>query len=198
MRLRLKWKAIAASAVVLVGLILSGASQVTHAQAQRAAVAPKITSAEAWETFAGPDGDFTVSLPGRPSRAPDAQGPVTTIRFYELITDRMHFVVNFQGLGGDPKARVSNEYAAGYEELLSDSLREQGQRIVRMRRIARNMVDVEAWQTPKETGADQHYLTRYVIRRGRTYQLNCASRSGGQQVDRAVCRRFFSSLRFSR
>ena len=198
MRLRLKWNAIAASAVVLIGLILGGAGQVTYAQAQRAAVAPKATTAEAWQTFAGPDGDFTVSLPGRPSRAADAQGPVTTIRFYELITDKMHFVVNFQGLGGDPKARVSNEYAAGYEGLLSDSLREQGQRIVRMRRIARNMVDVEAWQTPKETGADQHYLTRYIIRRGRTYQLNCASRIGGQEVDRAICRRFFSSFRFSR
>jgi hypothetical protein len=197
-RLRVLLNAIAVSAVVLVVLILSGAGQVTRAQAQRAAVAPKATSAEAWETFAGPDGDFTVSLPGRPTRAADAQGPVTTIRFYELITDRMHFVVNFQGLGGDPQARVSNEYAAGYEELLSDSLREQGQRIVRMRRIARNMVDVEAWQTPKETGADQHYLTRYVIRRGRTYQLNCASRIGGKEVDRAICRRFFSSLRFLR
>jgi hypothetical protein len=197
-RLRVKWDVVAASAVVLVGLILSGASQVTHAQAQRAAVAPKATSAEAWQIFAGPDGDFTVSLPGRPSRAADAQGPVTTIRFYELLTDRMHFVVNFQGLGGDPKSRVSNEYAAGYEALLSDSLREQGQRVVRMRRVARNMVDVEAWQTPKETGAEQHYLSRYVIRRGRTYQLNCASRVGGQEVDRAVCRRFFSSLRFSR
>lgn len=198
MRLRVKWNAIAASAVALVVLILSGGGLVIHAQAQRTVVAPRATSAEAWQTFTGPDGDFTVSLPGRPSRAADAQGPVTTIRFYELLTDRMHFVVNFQGLGGDPKARVSNEYAAGYEALLSDSLREQGQRVVRMRRIARNMVDVEAWQTPKETSADQHYLTRYVIRRGRTYQLNCASRVGGQEVDRAICRRFFSSLRFSR
>lgn len=198
MRLRMKWNAIAASAVVLVGLILSGAGQVTHAQAQRAAVASKATSAEAWQTFVGPDGDFTVSLPGRPSRAADAQGPVTTIRFYELITDRMHFVVNFQDLGGDPKSRVSNEYAAGYEELLSDSLREQGQRVVRMRRIAKNIVDVEAWQTVKETGANLHYLLRYVIRRGRTYQLNCASLTSGKEVDRAVCRRFFSSLRFLR
>jgi hypothetical protein len=67
-----------------------------------------------------------------------------------------------------------------------------------MRRIARNVVEVEAWQTPKETGADQHYLSRYVIHRGRAYQLNCASRIGGKEVDRAICRRFFSSLRFLR
>jgi hypothetical protein len=197
-RLRGKGSVISAPAVVLAVLVLSCAGYVTLAQKQDEATAPKVTISETWQTFTGPDGDFTLSFPGKPSHAADAQGPVAMIRAYELTTQDVDFVVNFQDIGGDPKSREYNEWAVGTEETLAASMREQGQRIMRMRRIARNVIEVNAWQTVKETGTNHNYLARHVVRRGRTYLLTCASLIDGKEVDKSICRRFFSSLRFSR
>jgi uncharacterized membrane protein len=187
-----------ATIAIALFLLFSVAGPHISAQQKVGAPAAKITISGGWETFTSPEGDFTLSFPGKPSRAPDAQGPVTTIRFYSLIKDGTYFIVNFQDLGFDSSSPFFNKYADEYEELMRESLRDQGQRLIRMRRVARNIVDYEAWQTVKEPGSDQHYLMRDVVHRGRTYQLTCASLVFGKEVNRAVCRRYFSSLRFSR
>lgn len=198
MRLRAKGKVFAAP-VVLAVLTFLGAGRVTPAQQRGVARAPQATASSSWQTFAGPDGDFTLRFPGKPSRAADGQGPVTAIRVYELTTqDGMDFVVNFQDLGVGTNSREYSEWPAGVEQTLAASMRDQGQRIVSMRRLARNIIEVEAWQTVKETNANQNYLARHVVRRGRTYLMTCASLLDGKEADRAICRRFFSSLRFSR
>jgi hypothetical protein len=159
----------------------------------------KAQAADRWQTFTGPDGDFTLAFPQKPNREPDTQGVVTIIRAYSVTTESgMHFSVNFQDLGGDPRARRNNEYDQSAEEMMADAARDQGQRVVQIHRIARNIIETELWQTLPETGNNINYVTRNIVRRGRVYTLGCGSVINNQEVNKTICQRFFNSVRFTR
>jgi hypothetical protein len=194
----MKWNAIAASAVVLAVLILGVAGHIMPAQAQRAAAVPKTTTAEAWQTFTGPEGDFKVNLPGKPIRTADSPGPVTVVRSFDLETvDGMFFSVSLTDAGGDPRSRENNVLGPDAERLLIEEARARGQEIIQTRRLTRNSIEIEM-RWPKPAGNGIHNLTRQTLRRGRLYSLLCGSTVDGKDVDRSVCRRFFNSLRFAK
>lgn len=152
-----------------------------------------------WSLFTSPDHDFTMRFPRQPDREPDAEGPITLIRTYAVNTkDGMRFDVNFQDVGGDPRAPQNNEWASYLEQMMTDAARRRGQRVVQVHRLAKNIVEMEIWQTVKETGGNQNYLNRSILRRGRVYTLGCGSLIAGREVDKVLCRRFFDSIRFTR
>jgi|SRR6185312_5540378 len=149
-----------------------------------------------WYKFTGPDGDFTLTFPAKPTREPDGQGPITLMRSYGLNTQTaMRFSVVFQDLGGSPLARSNNEWAADQEQIVAAASRNNGERVVQIRRLSKNVIEWELRQVVPQTGVDINYLRRDIIRRGRTYTLACGS-INGTDVNKSICRRFFESIRF--
>src|SRR5947209_3507772 len=190
-----------AAAFVAIGflMLLTSAGHPAAAQRRRAHRRNVQPVADRWYTFTGPDRDFTLDFPRAPKREQDDQGTVTLIRNYALNTeDGMRFSVNFQDIGGDPQSSQDNEFAPDNEELIAAAARKDGRRVVQIHRLAKNVVEMELWQTVEETKADINYLERDVLRRGRVYTLGCASLVDGRKVDKSICRRFFNSLRFTR
>jgi hypothetical protein len=110
----------------------------------------------------------------------------------------MHFSINFQDLGGDPRTRRNNEYDQTTEEMMADAARERGERVIQIHRLARNMIETELWETEPQTGHHLNYLTRGILHRGRIYTLGCGSVIDNQEVNKTICRRFFNSIRFTR
>jgi hypothetical protein len=151
-----------------------------------------------WYKFTGPDGDFTLSLPAKPTREPDGQGPTTVIRAYGLTTQTgMQFSVVFQDVGGNPSARSNNEWGAGQEQQVAAAARNNGERVIQIHRLSKNVIELELRQLVPQTGVDLNYLRRDILRRGRTYTLGCGS-VNGNDMNKSICRRFFESMRFPR
>jgi hypothetical protein len=151
-----------------------------------------------WYTYTGPDGDFTLTFPMKPSPGEVGQGPVTLIRTVDLtMNDGAHFSVNFQDIGGDSGASANNEWGSDLEELTSAADRQDGRRVVQTHRVAKNIVETEIWQTVPETGVTMNYLRRSILRRGRVYTLGCGVVVADKKLDRSICRRFFNSMNFT-
>jgi len=154
-------------------------------------------SSGAWYVFTGPEGEFSLSFPKRPSREADSEGLVTLIRTYDAVTDDgMYFSINFQDIGGDPRATENNTWASFLEQMVTDAARNRGERVVQVHRLARNVVELELWQTVQPSGKTQNTLQRSIMRRSRIYTLGCASFINGKEVNKSICRTFFQSLRF--
>lgn len=152
-----------------------------------------------WYIFKGPDGEFTLTFPTKPHREPDGQGPTTIIRSYALNTaNGMRFSVNMQDAGGNPDARSNNEWGPDHETMVAAAARQNGERVVQIHRVSKNVVELELWQTVQQNGANINYLRRDILRRGRVYSLGCGSVIDGRPVDKSICRRFFNSMRFLR
>lgn len=150
-----------------------------------------------WYTFKGPDHDFTLSFPGKPSLDDVSPGPFTDIREFRFTTtDGMSFSINFHDIGGDPRAAENNQWAGDLERVLSDADRKQGLRVLQMHRIAKNTVEFDLWQGVPETNSIINYLRRNIIRRARVYTLVCGWLINGREVDKPVCQRFFNSMHF--
>lgn len=180
-------------------IFLSLARQVTAAQRHRPVRRNVQPAANKWHTFTSPDEDFTLEFPREPKREREDQGPVTLIRTYGLNTgDGMRFSVNFQDVGGDPRSRLSNEFAPGHEEEVAAAARRDGRRMVQIHRLAKNIIEMEYLVTLEETNADLNYLERTILRRGRVYSLACGSVVDGREVNKSTCRKFFNSMRFLR
>ena len=193
-------KILAAQLAMLASLVfLPSAGHLTAAQrnpVRRRALQPV---AGQWYTFTSPDRDFTLDFPCAPKRGQDRQGLVTMIRTYDVSTEAgMQFSVNFQDIGGDPRSRQNNEFAADHEEIVAAAAREQGRRVVQVHRLAKNVIEMEYLVTVEETKADINYMERTILRRGRVYSLACGSVVGGREMDKSICRKFFSSMRFPR
>jgi hypothetical protein len=190
-------------AVILIIFIslwdLTSVRHLAVAQGQRGSHPDTASAAGQWYTFASPDGDFTLAFPRKPSREQDGQGPVTLIRTYSVTTESgMYFSVNFQDIGGDPRARRNNKHDSGAEEMMADAARSRGERVIQIHRIAKNIIEMELWQTSQQTGDNINYLTRNILHRGRVYNLGCGSVVNNQEVNKTTCRRFFNSMRFTR
>jgi hypothetical protein len=152
-----------------------------------------------WLTFKGPDGDFTLSFPGRPGPEQQVdQGTITIVRAFGLtIVGGNHYSVNFNDIGGDPNARENNEWAKNTEELLAAADRKAGSRVVQIHRLEKNVIETELLESDPGTGAQINYLRRSILWRARVYTLACGSLLNGERLDQSTCQRFFSSLRFT-
>lgn len=190
----------ARSTAIAIGFVLVflQATQVI-AQKRRKSRQRAASAATARYVFTSPDHDFTLTFPRKPNREADEEGVVTLIRKYAVDTEKgMRFDVNFQDVGGDPRAPQNNEWASYLEQMATDAARRRGERVVQIHRIGKNIVEMEIWQTVPENGANQNYLDRSILRQGRVYTLGCGSLINDKEVDRTLCRRFFKSMRFTR
>ena len=153
---------------------------------------------KAWFIFTGPDGDFTLSFPSEPHRILDTQGQKTVIRAYKITTkDGTFFSVSYQDLGGDPNSKEANEFSQNYEKNAESSYKKRGEKVVQINRLAKNVAEAELWFTNKITGDNLHRWERAIIRNGRLYILGCGSIIGNVQSNKAICRRFFDSMRLT-
>ena len=194
-RHRMKTQSRVLIAIVFIFLLTTTIAAQTRRKS-RAKVTPISGS---WYIFTGPDRDFTLTFPQRPEREPDAQGIVTILRSYGVSTESgMRFSINFQDLGGDPRALHNNEWAAYLEQMSAEAARSRGERVVQVHRLAKNIVEMEFWRTVEGTGENINYLDRSILQRGRIYNLGCGSIISAREVDKLVCRKFFNSMRFIR
>lgn len=159
------------------------------ASQQRARTPGQQTPAK-WYTFTGPDGDFTMQFPSKPAREEDIQGPFAMIRRYSTITDTHYLGIVYQDVG--PEASVLKPT---HEEANSALLQEKGYKVVSMRRLSSNTTEMELWSPSQTPGRFLHRIDRTIVSHGRMYTLGCGSRTAEREVSRAVCRRFFDSLR---
>jgi hypothetical protein len=152
-----------------------------------------------WFTFKGPDGDFTLSFPGRPGPEQQVdQRTITIVRAFGLTTvGGNHYSINFNDIGGDPNARENNEWAKNTEELLAAADRKAGSRVVQIHRLEKNLIETELLESDPGTGAQINYLRRSILRRARVYTLACGSLINGKGLDKSVCQKFFASVRFT-
>jgi hypothetical protein len=153
-----------------------------------------------WYIFKGPDGDFYLAFPAKPERSnSDAEGPVTSIRQYQVSTKAgNHFSINLQDLGGDPRSRNANEFGQEDEIVAAGAARDRGESVVQVHRVAKNIIEMEVWQPVKDTPNKLHRLDHAILRRGRMYTLGCGSLIDNTEVDKSICRKFFNSIRFTK
>ena len=182
-----------AAIVVLVIALLT-----TQATSQRRKKSRSRSVTKSWYLFTSPDQEFTLRLPHEPKQEPSEQGQITMMRSYALNTEQgMRFSVNFQDLGGDPRSAQNNEWPSYLEQMTTQAARNRGERVVQIHRLAKNVVEMESWQTVPQTGANQNYLNRSIIWRGRVYALGCGSLLNNEVANKVTCRRFFNSIRFT-
>jgi hypothetical protein len=148
-----------------------------------------------WYTFTGPDNDFNIHFPTKPTRAEDVQGPVTILRRYVSSIDTTYFEISIQDFGGEPDSPEANSYGPKFEQNLSQMLKEDGFRIMQIRRTTKKTYEMEAWTPSLTPGKYLHSLARGLLHKGRQYRMGCNSLVIGEEVDRRVCRRFFNSFR---
>lgn len=153
---------------------------------------------ELWYVFKSPDGDFTLQFPTKPDVQDVSEGPITLIRYYDVTTkDGTTFSINFHDIGGDPRARENNEWNRDIEAIVSAADRAQNRQIVQTHRIGKSIIDAEIWQTETDSGVHLNYLRRSILRRGRVYTLGCGPVINNKKVDKPLCQKFFSSMRFT-
>lgn len=176
--------------------ILTAASDLAIAQLRRNS-ASDVAPAE-WYTFKGPDGDFTLRFPFKPARETETEGTTTLIRAYAINTKTgMRFSINFQDVGGDPRASQNNEWEKETESMLSAAARKNGERVVQIHRLRKNIIEMELSEVLPETGINVTSLRRSILWRGRVYILGCGSVLNNRPVDKSICQSFFDSMRFT-
>lgn len=126
------------------------------------------------------------------------EGPVTSIRHYQVSTKAGKYSINLQDMGGEPRSRDANEFGQKDEVIAAAAAQERGERVVQVHRVAKNIIEMEVWQPVKDTPDKLHRLDHAILRRGRMYTLGCGSLIDNKEVDRAVCRKFFNSIRFTK
>lgn len=188
--------------VVPISLYHNGLALLVYGQNRRStSTQPKAggqkSRANQWVVFKSPDGEFTLEFPEKPKPQDVSQGPVTLIRGFGVTTaDGTNFSINLQDIGGDPLARENNEWGENLEVLVSEADRAQNIRIIRSRRIAPNVLEMELLQEVSETNAQVNYLRRNILHHSRVYTLVCGPVVNNKKVDKPLCERYFNSMRF--
>lgn len=72
---------------------------------------------------------------------------------------------------------------------------ERGGRIIRLQRLAKNILEQERLVPSKWPNKDRHVVSRIIQRNSRMYTLGCVPLVDGQRVDKKMCRRFFNAFR---
>ena len=166
--------------------------------AQKRVPSRKAATPAQWYRFIGPDGDFSLAFPAKPEPfESEAEGPVTSIRQYHLSTkEGRYFSVNFQDMGGDPLSPDANEFGPMNDAMVTSAARERGEKVVQVHRLSKNVFEMEVWQAIKNTGNKLHRIDHAILRHGRLYTLACGSLIDNKEVDKAICQKFFDSIRF--
>jgi len=157
------------------------------------------TAADRWGTLTGPDKDFTVDFPVEPRRdefrgksSSGKAGPL--IRRYSAFTDTLMLVISFQDLDYAPNSPFADSVASTYERKIKEAARRDRWKIIRIQRLSNSIAETEAWERSRAPNGYAHLISRTVVRNGQAYDLQCRSMFTGQEVERAVCRRFFNSF----
>jgi hypothetical protein len=113
-----------------------------QASENRSSTRPKLNAKlDKWYIFRGPDGDFTLQFPRKPDIQDISEGPITLIRYYGVTTDDgTTFSVNFQDIGGDPRASQNNEWSKDLEENMSIADSAQNRQIVQTHRVGKSII----------------------------------------------------------
>lgn len=185
------------TSLILISLLIISFAVDWRMSAQRKSPSTKHI-AQAWYTFHGPEGEFSLAFPAKPLpfESP-VEGPVTMIRHYHLSTsDGKYFSVNFQDIGGDPLSRDANEFGAQDEVLASAAARQRGESVIQVHRLAKNTIELEVWQPGKDTTERFHRIDHAIVHRARVYTLSCGSLIDNKNAGKATCQKFFNSIRF--
>lgn len=142
-----------------------------------------------WHTFTGPDSDFKIQFPSKPLREEDAPGVIGMIRRYSSTTGTYYFGIVYQDVGP-----AASDLTPTHEETTAALLQEKGHKVISVRRLLRNTTQTELWSPSQTPGKFLHRIERTVMSHDRIYTIACASRIAEQEVDKAVCRRFFNSF----
>ncbi|MDQ3816338.1 MAG: hypothetical protein M3362_01445 [Acidobacteriota bacterium] len=122
---------------------------------------------------------------------------MTLLRRYATASKHTYFEISIQDVGGVPGSPEADEFGSEFERNLSERLTKVGFRIVQLRRMAKDVYEMEAW-SPRAGRSDfLHNLERGVIRNGRSYVMGCSSLLPRLKVDKGMCRRFFDSFRIT-
>lgn len=155
------------------------------------------TKADRWYVLVGPDGDFSLSFPQKPTREADEPGENSVFISYGLYTpDGMRFSINFSQLPADPNLPSVNQWTDEVERSLLAEDRENKRHVVSTRRIGKNTFEAEIWDASGPTGEGRNYIRQTIFRRGRVYTLLCGFVIPGRRADKSVCRRFLDSMTF--
>jgi hypothetical protein len=168
----------------------AGKTPIKKAAPRRGARKATRRAPAAWHTFTGPDSDFRVQFPSKPAREEDAPGVIGMIRRYSSTTGTYYFGIVYQDLGP-----AASDLTPTHEEATAALLEEKGHKVVSVRRLSRNTTQTELWSPSQTPGKFMHRIERTVVSHDRMYTLGCGSRIAEQEVDKAVCRRFFDSFR---
>lgn len=172
----------------------SYAARANKQRGQRSAEVPR-----RWNTFVGPDADFSVQFPAEPRLEEGIQeeGEVAIRRRYSYYGAPLWLSITFQDLGFPPDSRQANELTSNLDELMALYTKDRGGKIIRVRRLAKNIIEFERRVPSKQSKYDRHIITRFIQRNSRMYILACVPLADGQEVDKNVCRRFFKSFRIT-
>ena len=147
-----------------------------------------------WYNFSGPDGDFTLDFPVKPTRLADEYVEDAVIKHYGAETADTYFDLNYQDLPVPADDPLYSAFGPRAEILRAERVSKDGSRVIGYRRVAPNISDMERWQATGQTGKYLHLLSRQIIDRGRLYVLGCSAKQINKEVDKSVCRRFFNSF----
>ncbi len=155
---------------------------------------------EQWRTLTGPDKDFTIKFPAQPKRdefrgKPILNNPGRLTHRFSAFTDTLALIISFQDLGYAPNSPSADRVSPAYERKIREVSRRDGWKIIRIQRLSDSVAEMEAWTPSVNAASYVHTISRLVVRNGRAYDLDCSSVLTKQEVNRALCRRFFDSFR---
>jgi hypothetical protein len=155
---------------------------------------------EQWRSLTGPDKDFTIDFPARPTRdefrgKPNIGKAGRLTRRYSAFTDTLALIISFQDLDYAPNSPSADRVAPAYERKIREVARRDGWKIIRIQRLSNSIAEMEAWTPTINAASYVHTISRLVVRNGQAYNIECSSLLIGREVDRVVCRRFFDSFR---
>ena len=143
---------------VVLSFLAINASVLDNVLAQKATKKKSGAVINRWYVFVSPDREFTLSFPTKPRREPNGQGLITIIRSYALNTENgMRFSINMQDIGGNPDARLNNEWDPDQDPLVAAAARQNGERVVQIHRLSKEICRVRALAN-RSTERSQHKL----------------------------------------
>jgi hypothetical protein len=104
-------------------------------------------------------------------------------------------VISFEDLDYPANSPFANRVASTYEQKIKRAAKQNGWKIIEIQRLSNSVAETEAWERSIKPVGYVHTIARIVVRNGQAYDLQCRSMFIGQQVDKAVCQRFFNSFR---
>ncbi len=115
-------------------------------------------------------------------------------RRYRVYTDKEMLAISFGDLDHLANTPFDNSIAPAYERKIRKAAAHNGWKIIRIQRLSKSVAETEVWEQSFKPVGYVHSIARNVVRNGQLYDLQCRATFIGEEVDRAVCRRFFNSF----